>query len=158
MRVALLEAPGIEGAPGAPPGERLALRTRVAIRARANWLQLLKFCVVGASGYVVNLVVYTLLVKTTGVGFVLAAVCSFPVAVTNNYFWNRVWTFRGARGHFGYQGLRFLVVSVLAVGANVCVLIALVALGTGKIPGQAMAIVIVTPLNFVGNKIWTFRK
>ena len=45
---------------------------------------------------------------------------SFLVAVTNNYTWNRLWTFRGQRGHVGYQGLRFFVVSLLALGATSC--------------------------------------
>ena len=44
--------------------------------------------------------------------------CSFLVAVTNNYTWNRLWTFRHQRGHVAYQGLRFLVVSTIALCAN----------------------------------------
>jgi dolichol-phosphate mannosyltransferase len=76
--------------------------------------------------------------------------------VTNNYTWNRLWTFRRDRGHVYYQGLRFLVVSLLALGANLLLLHALVDLGVGKIAAQAIAIVLVTPLNFVGNKLWSF--
>ena len=56
-----------------------------------------------------------------------------------------------------YQGLRFLVVSILALGANLLILEALVGVGVGKIVAQAVAIVLVTPLNFVGNKLWSFR-
>ena len=128
-----------------------------ALRARHNWLQLAKFCTVGASGYVVNLAVYTALLRWAGLHYLAAAACSFLVAVTNNYTWNRVWTFRGDRGHFAYQGLRFLVVSMAALGANLVCLRLLVALGVGKIVAQAIAIVLVTPLNFVGNKLWSFR-
>ena len=80
-------------------------------------MQLAKFCAVGATGYVVNLVVYWLLINA-GLHYLLAAVCSFLVAVTNNYMWNRQWTFRGQRGHVGEQGMRFFVVSLLALGAN----------------------------------------
>ena len=80
------------------------------------------------------------------------------MAVTNNYTLNRLWTFRGQRGHFAYQGLRFLVVSLVALGANLVCLRVLVALGLGKIVAQAVAIVLVTPLNFVGNKLWSFRR
>ena len=36
---------------------------RGALGRRHNWLQLLRFCVVGASGYVVNLAVYLLLLR-----------------------------------------------------------------------------------------------
>jgi putative flippase GtrA len=133
------------------------VRTRGALGRRQNWLQLLRFCLVGASGYVVNLAVFVVLLKGFGVHYLLAATCSFLVAVTNNYTWNRLWTFRGQRGHVAYQGLRFLIVSVIALVANLLVLHGLVQLGLGKVPAQALAIILVTPLNFVGNKLWSFR-
>src|ERR1700737_3643398 len=92
-------------------------RARRALRRPHNWVQLAEFCPVGAIGYAVNLVVYSTLVNA-GLHYNLAAACSFLVAVTNNYLWNRLWTFRGERGHIAYQGLRFFVVSLLALGAN----------------------------------------
>jgi dolichol-phosphate mannosyltransferase len=128
-----------------------------ALRRPQNWLQLAKFATVGASGYVVNLSVFAALVEGAGIHYLVAAVCSFLVAVTNNYTWNRLWTFRDQRGHVAYQGMRFLVVSVVALGANLAFLEALVSAGLDKIPAQATAIVLVTPLNFVGNKLWSFR-
>ena len=85
-----------------------------------------------------------------------AAVGSFLVAVTNNYWWNRHWTFREQRGHVAYQGMRFLVVSTLALGANLLVLHLLVSAELDKVLAQAIAIVLVTPVNFVGNKLWSF--
>jgi putative flippase GtrA len=133
-------------------------RAVAALSKSHNWIQLAKFCAVGASGYVVNLAVYTALLRGAGLHYLPAAACSFLIAVTNNYVWNRVWTFRHQRGHVAYQGLRFLVVSVVALGANLLILDVLVGLGVGKIVAQAVAIVLVTPLNFVGNKLWSFRK
>ena len=132
-------------------------RMDAALRRRANWEQLVKFCVVGASGYVVNLVVYTLLLEGAGLHYVPAAVGSFLVAVANNYLWNRAWTFRRQRGHLVFQGMRFFVVSALALGANLVVLHLLVQAGLGEVVAQAIAIVLVTPVNFVGNKLWSFR-
>jgi putative flippase GtrA len=129
-----------------------------ALRRPHNWFQLAKFCLVGVSGYVINLAVYVVLLRGAGVHYLPAAACSFLVAVTNNYTWNRLWTFRGQRGHVAYQGLRFFVVSVLALGANLFVLHSLVASGLGEIPAQALAVILVTPLNFVGNKLWSFRR
>jgi putative flippase GtrA len=133
-------------------------RARRALGRRHNWLQLAKFCAVGASGYLVNLAVYALLLRGAGLHYLLAATGSFLVAVTNNYTWNRVWTFRGQRGHVAYQGLRFLVVSTIALAANLVLLYGLVRLGVDALPAQALAIVLVTPLNFVGNKLWSFRR
>ena len=31
-------------------------------------------------------------------------------------------------------------------------------IGLGKVTSQAIAIVLVTPLNFLGNKLWSFRR
>jgi putative flippase GtrA len=129
----------------------------LALRRPANWLQLAKFCVVGGSGYAVNLGVYTALVHGAALNYIAAAVCSFAVAVANNYTWNRLWTFRHARGHVALQGFKFLVVSLAALGANIAVLALLVELGVPKVPAQAAAIVLVTPLSFLGNKLWSFR-
>jgi putative flippase GtrA len=132
-------------------------RATRALRRPHNWVQLAKFSTVGATGYAVNLAVYTTLVHA-GFHYNVAAACSFLVAVTNNYIWNRVWTFRGQRGHIAYQGIRFLIVSLCALAANEVLLTTLVALGVGKIVAQAIAVVLVMPINFVGNKLWSFRR
>ena len=136
----------------------LRTRTTRALRARRNWVELAKFCLVGVSGYVVNLLVYVALLDGANLHYRLAATGSFLVAVTNNYLWNRLWTFRHHRGHFGYQGLRFFVVSAIVYVCNLAILTVLVELGLGKIVSQAIAIVLVTPANFVGNKLWSFRR
>jgi dolichol-phosphate mannosyltransferase len=131
-------------------------RVAAGMRKRKNWEQLAKFCVVGASGYLVNLAVYTVLLDVVGLHYISAAVGSFLVAVTNNYAWNRLWTFRAQRGGVAYQGMRFLVVSTVALLANLAVLHLLVTVGLGEVVAQAVAIVLVTPVNFVGNKLWSF--
>ena len=99
--------------PALPPRQRAAH----ALRQPHNWIQLAKFTVVGATGYVVNLVVYSLLLGA-GMHYLPAAACSFCVAVTNNYLWNRQWTFRGQRGHVAYQGMRFFIVALIALGGE----------------------------------------
>jgi putative flippase GtrA len=136
------------------------LRARItqALRERRNWEELIKFCLVGASGYIVNLLVYVALLDGANLDYRVAATGSFLVAVTNNYLWNRLWTFRHHRGHFAYQGLRFLVVSVVVSPFNLAILRVLVELGVGEIVAQAIAIVLVTPANFIGNKLWSFRR
>jgi putative flippase GtrA len=129
-----------------------------ALRRPANWIQLAKFGVVGASGYVVNLLVYSSLLKGAGLHYLAAATVSFVFAASWNYWWNRHWTFRAERGSFTLQGMRFFTVSAMVYFANLGVLSLLVAFGVGKIVAQAIAIVMVTPLNFLGNKLWSFRR
>ena len=144
--------------PAAVAAPTFRSRASQALRRRHNWEQLAKFCVVGVSGYVVNLAVYAVLLNWADWHYRLAATGSFLVAVTNNYTWNRVWTFRHQRGHMGYQGLRFLIVSLVVYAANLALLTLFVEAGLGKIVSQAIAVVLVTPLNFLGNKLWSFRR
>jgi putative flippase GtrA len=134
-----------------------AARAGRALRRPGNWIELLKFSIVGASGYVINLVVYVVLLDVFDLHYLPAAVCSFVVAVSNNYFWNREWTFRHRRGHVYYQGMRFFLVSLTALALNLAILRGLVALGAGKIVGQAVAIILVMPFSFSANKLWSFR-
>jgi putative flippase GtrA len=143
----------VERTSALPP---VALRAAEALRRPANWVQLAKFAAVGASGYAFNLGIYAALLHA-GLHFRLAAVVSFVVSAASNYVLNRIWTFRAERGHFAYQGMRFLVVSAVALAANQLWLTVFVGLGTGKIVAQAIAIVLVMPLNFLGNKLWSFR-
>jgi dolichol-phosphate mannosyltransferase len=149
-------AVSVESSPATVVDGLSRARVGAALRRRRNWEQLVKFCLVGASGYAVNLWVFSFLVLVVGVHYIPAAVCSFLVAVTNNYTWNRLWTFRDQRGGVAYQGVRFLVVSTIALGANLLVLHALVRIGLSEVMAQAIAIVLVTPVNFVGNKLWSF--
>ena len=134
----------------------LPARAIRALRSPHNWIQLAKFGIVGTAGYVVNLAVYAALL---GIGAHKAAVVSFAVSAANNYWWNRHWTFAHQKGHFAYQGARFFVVALVALGVNqLWLLVFLDWLGWGKIVSQAVAIVLVTPLNFLGNKLWSFRR
>jgi putative flippase GtrA len=134
-------------------------RVRLGLAQRSNWLQLVRFGVVGASGYAVNLAVFAGAVHVAGVNYRLAAVAAFVVAVANNFAWNREWTFDARDGHAGFQAARFFTVSVVAFLVSFVVLQGLVDLaGVEKVAAQATAIVVATPLNFVGNKLWSFSR
>ncbi|CAN5526149.1 hypothetical protein BH20ACT17_BH20ACT17_18610 [soil metagenome] len=133
-------------------------RAHAALRRPANWFELVRFGAVGASGYVVNLVVFALAHNLAGVHYQSAAVLAFGVALTNNFIWNRHWTFKAHDGHAGFQAARFFVISVVAFAFSLVALTLLVeSLHVAKLPAQAIAIATATPLNFVGNKLWSFR-
>jgi putative flippase GtrA len=128
------------------------------MRRPANWLQLIRFGFVGAVGFVVNLAVYALLVHFAGVDYRVAAVAAWLVAVLNNFVLNRYWTFDAADGVAHFQALRFLVVSLVAFGFSLVLLTVLVEdAGVAKVSAQAIAVAASMPLNFLGNKLWSFR-
>jgi putative flippase GtrA len=128
------------------------------LRRPANWLQLVRFGLVGAVGFVVNLAVYALFVHSVGVDYHVAAVAAWLVAVVNNFVLNRHWTFDARDGVAHFQAIRFLAVSVVAFVVSLLLLTLFVEdAGIAKIPAQALAVGAATPLNFLGNKLWSFR-
>jgi dolichol-phosphate mannosyltransferase len=131
----------------------------VAIRTVGRLLesQFLRFCLVGASGYSVNLAVYAAML-TAGLHYLVAAAIAFLVAAASNYACNRAWTFRASGAPVLGQGARALLVSGLSLGANQLFLLALVAAGAGHLTGQAVAILLVTPFSFTANKLWAFAE
>jgi putative flippase GtrA len=132
-------------------------RLGAAARQPANWVQLLKFGLVGGSGYLINLAVFVLLAGSLGVYHAVAAVGAFAVAVVSNFLWNRHWTFGPGDGPAHFQAARFFAVSVASLGLNILVLEALLAYGvTGELAAQAIAVAVAMPFNFLGNKLWTF--
>jgi putative flippase GtrA len=133
-------------------------RVRHGIRRTHNWIQLVRFAAVGASGYVVNLVVFAACVHLLGIDYRMSAVIAFLVSVTNNFWLNRHWTFDAKHHHPIEQGARFFAVSLLTFGFTYMVLVALVSsTGLEKVVAQAIAIAAGTPLSFLGQKLWSFR-
>jgi putative flippase GtrA len=134
------------------------LRLLHGMRRPANWLQLVRFGLVGGLGFAVNLAIYALCVHALGLDYHMAAVAAWVVAVLNNFFLNRHWTFDASGGRVHFQAMRFFVVSLVAFGFSLLLLTLFVeSAGLAKIPAQALAVAGSTPLNFLGNKLWSFR-
>ena len=131
------------------------------VRNRRGVRQFVKFGIVGASGFVVNLIIFTLLqraiVNHTAAGpyYAIYSV-AFLSGGVSNYFLNRIWTFRST-GHPGKEAVQFLSVSVLALIVGL-VVSALVAPYFGR--GHKTWFVATLSgivVNFFINKYWTFR-
>jgi putative flippase GtrA len=135
------------------------MRLLHGMRRPANWLQLIRFGMVGGLGFAVNLAVYSLFVHVLSTPYQIAAVLAWLVAVLNNFVINRHWTFDASAGRVHFQALRFFVVSLAAfVLVNLVLLTLLVEeAGVAKVPAQALAVAASTPFNFLGNKLWSFR-
>ncbi|MHB8658925.1 MAG: GtrA family protein [Solirubrobacteraceae bacterium] len=136
---------------------RTRVRVRHGVRHTDNWIQLVRFAAVGASGYVVNLAVFTACVHLLGIDYRIASALAFVVSVMNNFWLNRHWTFDAKHSDPTAQGARFLTVSLVAFGFSYVILVALVDTGTTKVIAQAIAVVAATPLSFLGQKLWSFK-
>jgi putative flippase GtrA len=146
-----------EAPPAAVPEARVLRAPNIRAARRSDWTQLLRFCVVGASGYLVNLLVFSLLVHVAEWHYIVAAVGAFAVAWTNNFVLNKFWTFQRHELSAVQQGARYLTVSLVALGLNLIVLEVLVSAGSPEVTSQAIAIAVVMPVNFLLNRRWSFR-
>lgn len=143
---------------GSTRAPALHQRVRRGVGVRENWVQLLQFGVVGGSGYVVNLLVFTLAVHAAGIDYRISSILAFLVAVGSNFLINRRWTFDGHHGSMRMQAVRFFVVSVAVFAVTWVLLQVLVGAGLAEVVAQAISVALGTPLNFVGNKLWSFSK
>lgn len=134
-----------------------ARRIGAGARNPDNWVALVKFGLVGGSGFVINLIVFTVSFKVFGLHHIIAAILAFAVAVMSNFYWNRRWTFQVGEGRARQQAVRFFSVSLFGLLVNLIVLEALVSAGLGEIPSQVIGVAAALPVNFVLNKLWTFE-
>ncbi len=146
--------------PAAPAALRPHVRLLHGMRRPANWVQLIQFGLVGGLGFVINLAVFAFCLHVVMIDYRAAYVVAWLVAVSNNFLLNRRWTFNAhARsGQIHFQALRFFLVSLVAAGVGLLLLMLQVeVIGVSKVPAQALAVAASTPLNFLGNKLWSFR-
>ena len=149
--------------------------------------QFVKFCIVGATSTVIDFGLLNLLHYHFGLPLALAATCSFLVAVSNGFYWNRRWTFRAGDGDARKQYPKFVATNTIGWLLNITIMtlalvtasylglttvnqppletVSLIALGKGKEvfsplavnTAKACATVCVTAWNFTAAKLWTFR-
>jgi putative flippase GtrA len=161
--------------------DRMArVRHYVLVRHRHNWELLFKFCLVGGSGLVVNVAAFALLEAAAGSAHAVVldlpgteynvrsyhvwSTAAFFVANASNYLLNRWWTFKsGGTAHWLREYVPFLVMGLAAQVAVLAILTVLLHRDSplvleSEVLAQAIAVVVVTPLSFLGNKLWTFRR
>ena len=107
--------------------------------------QFWKYCLVGVTGFIVNLTVFWLMINMFDAHYLVAGTVSFGIAVTNNFLLNRHWTFESSERDLFSQAGRILIRDPEDPTLNPYV-------------AQAFAICMVTILNFTGNKLWSFRQ
>lgn len=122
-----------------------------------NVAQPARFVAVGAAGYAVNLLVFAA-IYAAGTPYAAASVFAYLVSNALMYLGNRYFTFR--LGHVGFWSAyaRYLLVGLLVGGLTAIVLAFFVeVLGLQPTLGQALALLVVTPVAFVLIKRWTFQ-
>ncbi len=114
----------------------------------------------GLTGVFVNLGVFSLLMHY-GMNKYIASPIAIEISIITNFLFNNVWTFseRNVADKLHIKGLKFNVVSFVALGISYLVFVLLSILFPKVAPQyhQAIGIVPATFVNYFFNTYWTFR-
>ena len=152
----------------------MADRLPLTPEKRKEAKRFLKFATVGAAGAVTDFAILNLLIQLAGAAEWQANTVSFTVAVIQNFFLNRHWTFPESRErHAGRQLGQFVLVSVVGLGINMLVFLAIhhgleawwiTLVGQEHLGftisynfAKLLAIGVVLFWNFAVNRLWTYR-
>jgi putative flippase GtrA len=132
-----------------------------SVTQRRGVRQFVKFGIVGASGFLVNLIVFHGLQRLVPhhdqpAQYNVIYSIAFLTGGVSNYYFNRIWTFRST-GHAFREGSKFLTVSAIAltVGLIVSAFVSpFLGHGTKTWFIATLAGIVV---NFFLNKYWTFK-
>lgn len=117
--------------------------------------QFMKFSIVGASNTLATILTYSILVHY-GVNFVIANIIGYSVGILNSYFWNSKWVFNSK-----FQpkaAIKFICVNLVVLSINTLLLYLLVKnIKMNAYISQLVVIVVGMAINFILNKVWTFR-
>jgi dolichol-phosphate mannosyltransferase len=145
---------------------KLGIKDIIEFFRSAAWIRFqsskvfIKFCIVGASGVLVNLGVFTALLAL-GVNKYLASPIAIECSIITNFLGNNYWTFRrrslGSGIHV--RGLRFNAVSILSLAISFGTFVVLSRALPAVAPQihQLIGIIPATLVNYFLNSYWTFR-
>ncbi|WP_376778041.1 GtrA family protein [Inconstantimicrobium mannanitabidum] len=121
-------------------------------------LEVIKFGLVGILNTGITMVVYNILIFF-GVNYIVANAIGYVAGVANSYIWNKNWVFNAKDKKDNSLIFKFIVVNVISFAVNSGVLILCENYITkNKTIAQLPAIIMGMAVNYILNKIWTFKK
>ena len=137
-----------------------------------NVSQFLKFIIIGLSSTMIDFAIQWLFYFKFHTPLVVAKTISFTCAVSNGFFWNSRWTFKGlgsGKNHELY--MKFVSVNLVGLMINMTItaitaylLVHRLPSDTYKLPFAIWLVCFVVATggtffwNFTANKLWTFKK
>jgi dolichol-phosphate mannosyltransferase len=145
---------------------KLGLADIVEFVVNAWWIRLralrtfIRFALVGASGTLVNLGVFTAVLHT-GLNKYVGSALAVEISIIWNFFLNNYWTFKDRRSvdRTRIKGLKYNLVSLATLGVSFATFSAM-SLWVPRAPPQLDQLVGIIPavlVNYFLNSYWTFR-
>ena len=121
-------------------------------------MRFVRFGIVGCSGMLIDFGVTWLCKEKFRWNKYLSNSLGFIIAATNNYLWNRLWTFQSQSEAVAREYISFVVIAVIGLGLNNLIIYLLhERLHLNFYLSKLIAIGCVTLWNFIMNYVFTFR-
>ena len=119
--------------------------------------QLLRFLTTGIFTNILNFGIFWLLLRFLTVNYLISSIAGFFAGFILGFILNRRFTFRVESGRVGNQMIKFLIINLFSLGANIGSIYICVE-WFHIIPeiSQILAITVSTFINFSGSKFWAF--
>lgn len=120
-------------------------------------IQFIKYCLVGATGTGLDLLLLYLLVEYLHIFYLLAAAISTICAIVLNFTLNKYWTFKKRDGNYFAQLFQYAMAHAVGGGINLAVLTLLVEIfGIWYLIARLAATLVAVTWNFLATKKWVF--
>ncbi len=128
---------------------------------KGTFLQFIKFGIVGISNTLVAWACYYLIIWINEELYMLGSVFGNVVGIANAYFWNDKYVFKSDKND-NYSKLRrlgktYISYSGTAILGMLLLWVEVRFLGISKVIAPPLNLMIITPLNYLINKYWTFE-
>ena len=121
-------------------------------------MRFIRFGIIGCSGMIVDFGVTWLCKEKFRWNKYLSNSLGFVLAATNNYIWNRLWTFQSQSEAVAREYISFVIIAIIGLGINNTIIYLLHArLHLNFYLSKLIAIGCVTLWNFTMNYVFTFR-
>lgn len=136
----------------------------------ANFMQFVKFCVVGVSNTIVAWVLLTAIrlpLEAAGLfgdyAYLIANILSWILSVAWSFFWNNKYVFKVGEGEERsiFKALIKTYISYSFTGlflSNIILMVLVEVFGMSKLLAPLANAILCLPINFVINRFWAFKK
>ena len=123
-------------------------------------IQVTKYTIVGLLNFVVTFIIFTVLLKLLGIGYLFSLFIAWIVGMLFSYMINFIWVFKPENKIvFNHRFIKFLTIGLISISLNMLILNYIVAnLEADPFYGQFVIVPFVIVFNYVFTKYWSLKK
>lgn len=120
-----------------------------------------RFVVVGVLNTLVDFLVFLLCNKVIGIHYTVSQGIGYSFGVLNSFTFNKLWTFesRNTKKKTAMEFLRFIMINAVSLGVSIYGISLLVEhFQINVLVSKVMVTLVAQLINYLGYKVWVFRK